>query len=270
MTALNPSSSSSLSFKHLTLVGDNFWNLRSSLVMMGVFDIGTHMSFVRLSSGKFLVIDCVDLQANAAAKEEVDELTDRGALIEAVIGVHPFHTLFFPAFHKLYPNAAYYGTPRHFRNFTDIPWVASLQEEGVRGTWESEGVFMRIPDGAEFVHPENDVHFSSVVLFHAPSKTIHVDDTFQYFYGAGCLLRCFGKKDGLMEFWPLEKGLDHKKDAPHQFKLWVEELIRDWDFDNICSAHNNNKIGGAKICLQNALTKANPEFDRLSKKWGSL
>ena len=37
-------------FKHLVAVGDNFWNLRSSLVMFHLIDIGTHMSFIRLVS----------------------------------------------------------------------------------------------------------------------------------------------------------------------------------------------------------------------------
>jgi hypothetical protein len=254
-------------FKHLKAIGENFWNLRSSLVMFKFIDIGTHMSFIRLSTGKFLVLDCIDL-SNKSVKREVDELTENGNLIEAVLGVHPYHTLFFPAFQKLYPNATYYGTPRHLRNFSDMNWAGCLGDEATRGLWEQEGVFMRIPEGAEFEFaPAEDVHFSSVVVFHAPSKTIHVDDTFQYFHGAGWILRLLGKKDNLMEFWPLEKGLNHTSEAPHQFKEWVERLIEDWDFDNMCAAHNNTKIGDAKKLLQAALVRAQPEFDRLSAKW---
>lgn len=228
------------------------------------------MSFIRLSTGKFLVLDCIDL-SNAAVKQEVDTLTENGSLIEAVLGVHPFHTLFFPAFQKLYPSAAYYGTPRHLRNFKDMTWNGCLGDDKTRELWEGEGVLMRIPAGAEFEFPPaEDVHFSSVVVFHAPSKTIHVDDTFQYFHGAGWLLRMLGKKDNLMEFWSLEKGLNHTTESPEQFREWVEHLVQEWDFENMCAAHNNTKIGGAKELLQAALVKAQPEFDRLTKKWSNV
>jgi hypothetical protein len=237
--------------------------------MFKFIDIGTHMSFIRLSTGKFVVVDCIDL-SNPAVKKEVDILTENGALIEAVLGVHPFHTLFFPVFQKLYPLASYYGTPRHLRNFPDMNWTGSLGDEDTRALWESEGVFMRIPAGAEFEFPPaEDVHFSSVVVFHSGSKTLHVDDTINYFHGAGWILRLLGKKDHLMEFWPLEKGLNHTKESPELFKEWVEQILHDWDFENICAAHNNATRGDAKRLLEAALLTAQPEFDRLTLKWSS-
>ena len=214
---------SSSQFKHLLPVGENFYNLRSSLYMFKFVNIGTQMSFIRLSSGKFLVVDCIDLSSKAV-KAEVDQLTENGSLIEAVLGVHPFHTLFFPSFRKMYPNASYYGTPRHLRNLPDMNWSGSLGDESTRSLWEEEGIFMRIPDGAEFENPREDVHFSSVVLFHSPSKTLHVDDTINYFENSSLPLRLLGKKDGLMEFWMLEKGLDHTSDSPVKFKTWVERI----------------------------------------------
>lgn len=225
------------------------------------------MSFLRLPTGKFLVIDCIDL-TNKSVKKEVDELTENGTLIEAVLGVHPFHTLFFPAFQQFYPNAAYYGTPRHLRNFPELKWTGSLGDAECRSLWESEQVFMRIPAGSDFEFPPaEDVHFSSVVVFHAPSKTLHVDDTINYFHGAGWILRMLGKKDHLMEFWPLEKGLTHTPEAPGLFKEWVEQLLLDWDFENLCAAHNNTTIGDAKTLLEGALRTAQPEFERLARKW---
>lgn len=48
---------------------------------MGLVDIGTHMSFLRLESGKFLVVDCLDLLPSQ--KKEIDDLTANGTLIEA-------------------------------------------------------------------------------------------------------------------------------------------------------------------------------------------
>lgn len=60
------------------------------------------MSLIKLASGKFLVIDTVPLEDDQ--KAALDQLTDNGALIEAVVATHPFHTLAFPAFYKAYPN----------------------------------------------------------------------------------------------------------------------------------------------------------------------
>ena len=39
------------------------------------------------------------------AKAELDILTDKGRLIEAVVATHPFHTLAFPDFYAQYPAA---------------------------------------------------------------------------------------------------------------------------------------------------------------------
>lgn len=61
------------------------------------------MSVIKLASGKFLIIDTVPLEEEH--KAALDALTENGALIEAVVATHPFHTLAFPAFYKAYPNA---------------------------------------------------------------------------------------------------------------------------------------------------------------------
>ncbi|CAF4947581.1 unnamed protein product, partial [Rotaria magnacalcarata] len=60
------------------------------------------------------------------------------------IAVHPFHTLAFPAFYEAFPNTKYYGTPRHLRRLTQIPWAGSLEDCQTRKIWEPE-VELRIP-----------------------------------------------------------------------------------------------------------------------------
>ena len=129
-------------------VASNFWNIRVNFKMfVGLVDLGSHMSLIRLNNGKFLVIDTVTLTDQTRAA--IDRLTDNGTKIEAVIGVHPFHTLAFPAFYEAYPKAQYYGTPRHLRRLTQIPWVGSLEDYNIRKKWEPE-VEMRIPAGEYF------------------------------------------------------------------------------------------------------------------------
>jgi hypothetical protein len=253
-------------FTHLKEIGPGFWNLRGSFtVALGMADIGTHMSFLRLSSGKMLVIDTCDV--NPAIKIEIDELTDNGRLIQGVVGTHPFHTMFFSPFYKLYPNTKYYGTPRHLRNNKFIPWAGDLNDETVRNMWENDGVSIRIPDGADFVNPAEDNHFISAFVFHKESRTIHVDDTVNCFENPGFLMRMMGIRDGTMDFHnsTLKGGLLPTSEAPLQFRDWVSNLLKDWDFDNICSAHNGNKIGGAKEQLAQLLSSYEPKFQKLSQ-----
>ncbi|CAF4418165.1 unnamed protein product [Rotaria magnacalcarata] len=153
------------------------------------------MSFIQLHSGKFLVIDTIEL--NDKLRQEINHLTDNGDKIEAVIGTHPFHTLSFPAFYESYPNAAYYGTPRHLRRLTHIPWIGNLHDCDVRKKWEPD-VELRFPAGAEFINPqpESSNHFSSVFVYHRASATLHVDDTIIYAEKSNFLLKLFGYKDG--------------------------------------------------------------------------
>jgi hypothetical protein len=233
-------------------IGPGFWNLRGSFTFaMGLVDIGTHCSLIKLSSGKFLLIDTIAFSDKAL--RELNELTSNGTLIEAVIATHPFHTVYFPPFFQKYPNLTYIGTPRHIKRGNGVNWTGNVLDEDVQRRWETYGVHMRIPDGAEFENPDENNHFSSVLVFHAPSRTIHVDDTIMFFKQPGCVLRLLGKADGTMEFWDLKKGLRPTEQAPAEFQAWVEKLLHDWDFDNICTAHTGNKVGGAKQQLRDAL-----------------
>lgn len=245
-------------------VAPGFWNIRGKLKMiLGLVDVGTHMSLMRLSSGKFLVLDTVEVAP--PLKEKLDKLTDNGRLIEAVLATHPFHTLFFPPFFDLYPGTQVYGTPRHLRKFPHLPWAGSVLD--VLGRWEPE-VSMRIPDGAEFDAPAEANHFSSVVVLHRPSRTVHVDDTIMFYENPGLALRLACCRPGSMTFHPtmLTVGLHPTAEAPLQFKAWVERLLEDWDFDNICTAHMGNRIGGAKAKLQETLAAATPALEGLADK----
>eukprot|EP01103_Thecamoeba_quadrilineata_P020704 TRINITY_DN9038_c0_g1_i1.p1 TRINITY_DN9038_c0_g1~~TRINITY_DN9038_c0_g1_i1.p1 ORF type:complete len:295 (+),score=39.79 TRINITY_DN9038_c0_g1_i1:34-885(+) len=254
--------------KHIVEIANGFYNARGSFtVFLKLIDIGTHMSFIRLSNGNYLIIDAIQLSPQL--KREIDLLTHNGSKIEAFVGTHPFHTMHIPAFHENYPNIPYYGCPRHIRQFPNIPWVGDLNDCTVRNTW-SEEVELRIPDGAEFVAPlpEKSNHFSSVFVYHKASRTIHVDDTICYsapvgFFGG--LLRFAGHKDGLMTFHPSLKnvGLLPAPDAPYLFRDWVKSLLEDWKFENICTAHTANKIGGAHQMLSNLLKESEPVFEKL-------
>ena len=51
-----------------------------------------------------------------------------------------------------------------------------------------------------------------------------------------------------------------------EFQRFMELLIDEWDFDNICSAHNGNCLGGAKTKLRQTLRNAESTLQKISKK----
>ena len=71
------------SFSHLRRLGDGFWNIRGSFVVFHLLDLGNHMSVVRLGSGKFVCLDT--LQLTPPVKQELDQLTRNGELIESAV-----------------------------------------------------------------------------------------------------------------------------------------------------------------------------------------
>jgi len=247
-------------------VGPGFWNFRGSFKRFLFIDLGVQMSLLRLSSGKFLVLDTIELDEKT--KNKLDELTDNGQKIEAVIGTHPFHTLAFPDFYRAYPHVPYYGTPRHIRKLTNIGWAGNLNECSTRNLWAPD-VEIRIPDGSEFVspEPESSNHFSSCWVFHRESRTIHIDDTLIYAENPQWIFRLIGISAGYCSFHPSIKGpgLYPTKEAPFLFRDWLAKLLEEWDFDNVCTAHNGNKIGGAKDMVKKTLSDAEPMLEKLSK-----
>ncbi|CAF0994608.1 unnamed protein product [Didymodactylos carnosus] len=241
-------------------IGPGFWNVRHSFkVLIGMVDIETHMSVIQLKNGNFLVVDTIPLKDNV--KQQLDNLTTNGSKIEGVLGTHPFHTLAFSDFYKAYPNVPYYGTPRHISKCTDIQWAGDLNDCDTRNKWAPE-VQMRIPAGAEFVNPQPESfnHFICVFVYHHQSRTLHVDDTLMYSPIPGFLVK--------MAFHPSMKGpgLYPTVEAPYQFRDWMRQILKDWDFNNICCAHIGNKIGGAKVLVQETLEKAESVFQKLSDK----
>jgi hypothetical protein len=145
VSSQSPNAAQNLEKNELYSIGPGFWNVRGKFkILAKLIDIETQMSIIQLNNGKFLVVDTVEM--NDRLRQEIDHLTNNGEKIEAVVATHPFHTLSFPAFYEAYPKAAYYGTPRHLRRLTQIPWAGNLDDCNVRQKWQPD-VEMRIPAG---------------------------------------------------------------------------------------------------------------------------
>ena len=267
-------------FDHLN---NGFYNLQTAFYPVRLINIGTHMSLCRLKNGNFLVIDTAPL--DAVAKDDVDRITNKGQLIEAVIATHPYHTIFFEPFHKLYPssNIKWYGTSRHLSEIKNVPWETNEVDifkpnSPILNKWESEGVYMSIPEGAEFINPG---HFSCVFVFHRPSRTLHVDDTISYFDETSgfinylCLLFVLPVSIGStgLYFHPSmfstkpKDGLLNTKEAAYDFKLWLLKLIDHWDFNNLCVAHKGRMLGGAQRAVRDLIDEYDKQFVAYSKKY---
>ena len=68
--------------KMIRAIGNNFWNIRGSFTVLGgMVELGTQMSLVRLGSGRFVVIDTV--QMTPEIQREIDALTNNGELIDS-------------------------------------------------------------------------------------------------------------------------------------------------------------------------------------------
>lgn len=208
-------------------IADGFWNIRGSFRIAGLIDIGTQSSLVRRPSGRFLLLDSYTLGGEAL--EELLALTDGGAAVEAVLNLHPFHTIHCEAVHAQFPDAKLYGTVRHVAKFPDLPWESVHTEDPELGALFPELTFS-VPRGVHFVPTDENLHFASVLAFHPSTRVLHVDDTLMYtklpFVGG-------------LGFHPtLAKVLEQRPGAAAEFRAWVEELVSLCEgVDTVCAAH---------------------------------
>jgi len=159
-------------------LGHGFYNLRGSFRLFGI-DLKTQASLVRLSSGGFVLLDAIEL--DDAQARWLDAMTDGGDALEAVLHLHPFHTISVRSMHERYPNAKLHGTPRHRRKKDDLPWDDLHTDEEALHARYADDLAFTVPRGVELIPADENVHFSSVLVTHAASRTLHVDDTLPAF-----------------------------------------------------------------------------------------
>lgn len=249
-----------------------FWHVRTQFkVLRGLIDLGNHMALVRLSSGSFVAIDAVE--PDASLKQAIDDLTDGGEKLEAVLATHPFHTLGFPGFYKHYPNAKYYGTPRHLRRQTDIPWAGSIDACETRRAFEPDLDIRVPPTGAcEFDNPKPPAtnHFANAWVFHKPSKVAFNDDMVilidSPWSKMSPLVWLFGYRHDTLRFHTSFNSVAFRNtpEAPRLFAEWFESLCNDWDIEVLCTAHNGIVDGDACQRMRTLLEESRPALAKLS------
>lgn len=252
-------------------VSDSFWNIRGSFRIGGVIDVGTQASLVRRRNGKYLFIDAYTLSGRV--KRAVDELTDGGENVEAILNVHPFHTVHVRKMHGMFPRAKLYGTARHLSRFPDLPWAKTCIEDPRLHEKYAGDFEFSVPRGVDFISADENVHFSSVLILHRDSRTIHVDDTLMYIRLPG-LMRWFGLGDAVSFHPTLARALEKRPGAAEDFRHWAQEMIERWrDAENLCAAHTSALLGGDNrgesihARLQKALVKAGNTLKSHERKY---
>ena len=258
--------------KNILKVSDDFWNIRGSYKIGGVIDVGTQASLVRLASGKFIFLDSYTL--SRAEREEVAKLTRDGKDIKAILNVHPFHTVHVRKMHRLYPDAVLYGTARHLERFPELPWSDLRTEDPALHKQFAKDFDFSIPRGVDFISDDQNVHFSSVLVFHRASKTIHSDDTLMYMR-LPPLMRLLGLGDSVSYHLTLAKALEKRAGAAGDFREWAGELNKRWkDAENLCAAHTaallarDNQGESIHARMVQALEKVEGTLKSHEKKWG--
>lgn len=253
-------------------IADGFWNLRGSFKVAGLVDIGTHISLVRRRNGKFLLLDSYTLSEDQA--QAIDALTGGGKKIEAILNLHPFHTIHVRHMHERYPKARHFGTARHLQKFPELRWQDLRTEDSALHARYADDLAFSVPRGVDFISANENVHFSSVLALHRASKTIHVDDTLMYIR-LPLPLRLLGLPDNLSFHPTLASALQRRAGAAQEFRDWAEELIEQWgDARNLCAAHTANLTAADKpgatlaVRMQKALVKVGGTLRTHQRKYG--
>ncbi|MET0246717.1 MAG: hypothetical protein ABW182_08225 [Sphingomonas sp.] len=217
-------------------LADDFWNFRGSFRIGGILDVGTQMSLIRRANGRFLLLDSYSVSDDD--KAGLLAPTDNGAAIEAIINVHPFHTLHCQAAHRLLPHARLIGTQRHHDQVPELPWETGVIEDAATQAEFAEDLEFAVPDGLRLVTDDDSVHAASVLVRHRASGIVHVDDTLNVLAAPGLLGRILPQSR--LRFHPmLGKALAPGADAADAFAAWARDLARRWDGTPIvCAAHS--------------------------------
>jgi hypothetical protein len=222
-------------------IADNFWNIRGSFKIGGVINIGTQASLIRAKSGKFIFLD--SLSFDDETLKEVNALTNNGKDVNAVLNLHPFHTIHVNKMHEQYPKAKHYGTARHLSKSPELKWENLRTEDINLHEKFATDLEFSIPRGVDFISKDESLHFSSVLAYHPSSRTIHVDDTFMYIR-LPKLMNFFGITDPISFHPTLSKVLEMRAGAADDFQKWAEEIAETWsDAENLCAAHTASFIG---------------------------
>ena len=239
-------------------LGAGFWNIRGTFRLGGVLNIGTHCSLVKLTSGKFVFLDSYTLTDDVRA--QIMALTNNGQDVEAVLNLHPFHTVHCAQMAKDFPQAIFYGSSRHHKKVPEVQWAKDLVESDAVAERYPELKFS-ISQGIHYIAPNEMIHAGSLLAFHPASKSLHVDDTFMS--PPTKLLEAVLPE--LLLHPTTKKALKNEPNAGKEYCDWASNLAHEWrEVRNFCAAHSflvKFKEGEFEKALLKAIAKARPKLE---------
>lgn len=252
-------------------ISDDFWNIRGVFKIGGLLNVGTHSSLVRLSNGNFVLLDSYTLSGKIEAA--IDEQTDHGEMVEAIVNLHPFHTVHVARVHEQFPHAKLYGTQRHLDKFPELPWEPERAETSEFAALFDKDLEFSVPEGVDFISSNEHYHFASVLAYHPASKTIHADDTLMYMPLPGPL--GILKSPEVTFHITLSRTLQKRAGAAAEFRNWAQTLADKWhDAETLCAAHSaarlasrNSPLSVADSILR-ALEKVEKTLSAHEQKYG--
>ena len=249
--------------------GDGFLSIRGHFKAGGLIDVGTQAALVELEPGRFVFLDSYTLDDEALRR--ILAMTGNGEQVEAIINLHPFHTLHCRWMHETFPKAKLFGTQRHHDKLPDLPWESDRCEAAELHARYDQWFDFSVPDGVLLVCDSESVHFSSILARHRRSGTIHVDDTLS-FIDKGFPLSLL-PITGQLNFHPtLAKALKPEAGAADRFAHWARTLARDWsNAKRVACAHNaivplRNGEFTRRVLL--ALERVKPVLDKHRAQFG--
>lgn len=217
-------------------LAEDFWNIHGDFYASHVLNVGTHMSLVRLSSGGFILLDSYESEKEDQAK--LMALTDDGKRIEAVLNLHPFHTVHCAFIQKWLPHARLIGTRRHHTQLQHLSWDPALIEDRNTQLQFADVLDFSTPSGVDFISADESVHVGSVIARHRASGIVHCDDTLIIVDLPSLVQKLVsGPK---LRFHPkLADGLAKRTGSAVDYRRWAADLACEWaDTPVICAAHN--------------------------------
>ncbi|MCA0943262.1 hypothetical protein LCM08_25005 [Salipiger pacificus] len=156
--------------------------------------------------------------------------------MEAVFNLHPFHTLHCAAMARDFPTAKFYGSERHCRVCTSVPWETERVESAAVADRYSRDLQFSLPAGIQYFSANEKVHAGSLLAFHPASGSLHVDDTLNVLPVPGALR---GYLPRLVLHPTLGAAMNAEDGAEEKFCRWLEEIGARWcGTKSVCAAHN--------------------------------
>lgn len=221
--------------EEIITLGNGFWNIRGDLRIAGVLNIGTQCSLVKLDEGRFVFLNSYTLRGEI--RERAMAMTDQGRAGEAVLNVHPFHTLHCMRMAEDFPAATFYGSGRHKKQVPQVVWATDTVESGAVATRYPELAFS-LPDGLDYISEDEGIHAGSLLVFHAASGALHVDSIFNVPPLTSIARKAL--RAPRIAFHPkLKDALLDEPDAGARFCDWAEQIAQDWSGTRtLCAAHS--------------------------------